>query len=589
MKKISLFLSTLVLLISMQNMQSQSFEETNIPNLTTTPSASRSANFIDVNQDGWDDVFITNGPFGGQNNMLYLNNQNGTFTTVNADDIVLDNDRSDGASFADVDNDGDLDAFVVTFGANGVGKKNYFYRNIGNGNFSYEPNIAMGIPLTYSETATWIDANNDQNLDLYITNSVDELRNLYFENMGDGSFTENSSLEITNNERASRSVDWVDYNGNGQPDLFVSNEGNDRNELFRYNGPNDFTQITNLSFVSDFKNSSGSSWADIDNDGDYDLFIANYTNSGQANQLFINNNDGTFTEDIASQIASEATNSFGSTFGDVDNDGDLDLFVCNSYLNGQNNNFMYMNDGDGNFTLDTNSDLALYQGWTFGAAFGDYDNDGWLDVLLANTSNESESNALFHNTGSGNNWIKFNCQGTTSNYSAVGARVRIKATIDGNEVWQTRRISASSGYCSQNSYAVHFGLGDATDIEEMRVRWPSGSMEIFTNLNINTIHSIVEGDGVLGVEDVIDHKIVVYPNPAKDTLTIASDIFQDYASLDLSIYTMDGRRVVSKESHHNFDNHSKITTNISSLNTGLYFFSISNGSTEVVNGKFMKR
>ena len=104
----------------------QSFEAVNIPDLTTTPSASRSVNFVDVNGDGWDDIFITNGPFAGQNNMLYLNNQNNTFTTIAADPIVNDNDRSDGASFADVDNDGDLDAFVVTFGANGVGKKNYF-------------------------------------------------------------------------------------------------------------------------------------------------------------------------------------------------------------------------------------------------------------------------------------------------------------------------------------------------------------------------------------------------------------------------------------------------------------------------------
>jgi hypothetical protein len=551
---------------------SQSFEETSLPDLTTTPSASRSANFVDINGDGWDDIFITNGPFSGQDNMLYINNQNGTFTTITSDDIVSDNDRSDGASFADVDNDGDLDAFVVTFGANGIGKKNYFYRNNGDGSFTYEPNVAMGIPLTYSEMCSWIDINNDQNLDLYITNSVGSLNNLYFENQGDGSFEELTNLIITNEARASRSIDWVDYDGDGDNDLFITNEENETNSLFRNDGPNNFIQINNEVITLSFNNSAGSSWVDIDNDGDFDLFVANYANSGEANQLYINNG-GDFTEITNSPVTSEITNSFGSTFGDVDNDGDLDLFVCNAYLAGQNTNSLFINNGDGSFVKDTSSNLANHQGNTFGAAFGDFDKDGWLDIVLANTENESETNSLFHNTGSGNNWVALNCQGTDSNTSAVGATVRLKATINGEIVWQTRSIASASGYCSQNSYTVHFGLGDATEIEELYVYWPFGTTESFSNLTINEFHEIIEGTGTLGQSETDITKFEFYPNPLEDTLHITTGSMTPIKNEEIRIYNTQG--ILVKKAIYNL---SPSRIDVSSLPSGIYFFELSEKS-----------
>lgn len=581
-KDFSLFYLFGILFIS--SSYSQQFEQTSIPDLTDTPSASRSANFIDVNNDGWDDIFITNGPFSGQNNMLYINNKDGSFTTITTDPIVTDNDRSDGASFADADNDGDLDAFVVTYGANGNGRKNYFYRNNGDGSFTYEPAIAMGIPLTYSEMANWIDVNNDQNLDLYYTNSLQNLANGYFENLGDGSFQAIANLSITSENLPSRSIDWVDYDGDGDSDLFITNEENEKNSLFRNDGANNFTQITNLAIVQDTRNSAGSSWADIDNDGDFDLFIANWGNSGQANQLFINNN-GSFSEDTNSVIASALTSSFGSSFGDVDNDGDLDLFVCNAFLNGQNTNFLYMNDGNGNFTLDVASDLANYQGWTFGAAFGDYNNDGWLDVLMANTFNENEVNALFQNTGSGNNWIKLNLIGTVSNNSAVGAKIRLRSTINGNEVWQTRHIAAASGYCSQNSYAVHFGIGDATVIDEIEVTWPSGLIENYADANVNRIYTAIEGDGTLGNIDIGGLNIAIFPNPVKDVITFSGDIWTQHESLQFQVYTTDGKLVYAQINLDKMSN----SVDLSSLVSGVYIYVLKSANNDAQTGKLIKK
>jgi len=568
MMKSILPFSFCALIFFTENIKAQSFEETTFEGLTTTPSASRSANFIDVNGDGWDDIFFTNGPASGQNNMLYINNGDGTFTTVTDDDIVLDNDRSDGASFADIDNDGDLDAVVVTYGRNGTGKKNYFYRNNGDGTFEYEPSNAIGILLTYSEMANWIDLNNDQLLDAYITNSVVSTRNLYFANQGDGSFEAVTGLSITNETLASRSINWIDYDGDGDSDLFITNENNANNSLFRNDGPDNFTKITDLSITQSGGNSAGSSWADVDNDGDFDLFIANW--NGQSNQLFINEN-GIFIEQTNSEIATEIGSSFGSAFADVDNDGDLDLLVCNAYYPGQVTNSLFINDGTGVFTKDTTSSLANHQGNTFGCAFGDYNNDGWLDVILANTLDENQSNSLFKNTGSENNWIKIRCVGNPSNGSAVGAKVRVRATINGNEVWQTRQIEAASGYCSQNSYTNHFGLGDATIVSEIQIQWSSGAIETFSDIDENNTYVVVEGNGIqLGTTSQTKYGYVVYPMPADDVLFI--NFPKDELDSKVEIFDLNGRKVNEQVSYAE----SSMKMDVSHFSAGKYILKITN-------------
>jgi hypothetical protein len=580
-----IYISACCFLFAINHIQSQSFEAMDIENVTTTISGSRSANFVDVNGDGWDDIFFSNGPSGGQNNMLYINNTDGTFTTIIGDDIVKDGSSSDGTSFADVDNDGDLDAFVVTWASGNAGK-NYFYRNNGNGSFTYDPDIAMGSVLTFSEMATWIDANNDQFLDLYFTNSAGSVRNSYYENQGDGTFSPVADIQIVNEVKGTRSVDWIDYDGDGDCDLYLTNENNAKNSLYKNNGPNDFTKIKTLSIVQDYNNSGGSSWGDIDNDGDYDLFVANWKE--QTNQLFINNN-GEFTEQSTSVIASGGGNSFGSSFADLDNDGDLDLFVCNAFSSNQTNNFVYINDGHGVFTQDNTSILASQEGWTFGCAFGDYDNNGWLDLILANTLNESQKNALFRNTGTGNNWVKFNCSGVVSNSSAVGAKVRIKANINGNEVWQTRQISASSGYNSQDSYTVHFGLGDATIIEELEITWPIGNVEIHKNLSINKTHNIIEGS-ILDVSEFIkDSNLLLFPNPVQDLLKLKVNFTKSINDLTFKIMNINGEQVKlfsglnsnSQSLYKEFD--------VSNLHAGTYFYALikSNGQP-LISGKLLK-
>ncbi len=567
MKKSHYILAVFITFFGFNGIFSQEFELVDIPIIDNTANASRSANFVDVNGDGWDDIFISNGPSSGQNNVLYINNGDGTFSFLESD-ITNDGGRSDGASFADVDNDGDLDAFVVTYGYGTQGHINFFYRNNGDGTFSYEPNVAMGSTLTFSEMCSWIDINNDQFLDLFITNSNGNETNLYYENTGDGNFEQINNLSITNESIKSRSIDWIDYDGDGDSDLFIANEDNENNSLFRNDGINNFVQITDLSFVTDNYSTAGSSWGDIDNDGDFDLFLANWEN--QANQLFINEN-GVFVEQTNSIIAEGLGYSFGSSFADIDNDGDLDLLVCNAYYSGQNKNFLYINDGLGNFTQDNESNLANHTGYTFGCAFSDYNHDGYLDVILANTFSENQANSLYENTGTGKNWVEFSLHGTSSNYSAVGALVKIKSTINGNETWQIRTISASSGYCSQNSYTVHFGLDLATNVEELIIQWPSGLTENYTNLNSNNLYVVEEGMGISTAirEEDLSPEISVFPNPMNDSMTLAfgSDLGQKIkvTILDNQSHVVWERNNITSKSIH---------VNTKNFSDGIYFLLI---------------
>ncbi len=563
MKQIILLISFLIPTI---HTSGQSFTKITSGDYVNTKSGSRSANFIDINGDGWDDIFISNGPSTGENNMLYLNNQDGTFTTVQDDPIVNDGAKSDGASFGDADNDGDLDAYVVTW----YGQKNNYYLGQDD-NFVSINNSNLTEASTYSETASWGDMNNDGWLDLYITNSAGNKQNQLFQNSGDGNFIEITNGPHVSSNQASRSVDWIDYDNDGDSDIFVTNENNQKNELYQNQGNGEFVKITDLDPLNTSKNSAGSSWADIDNDGDFDLFVANY--QSQENQLFLNNNDGTFSEVNQGAIVQDQTWSFGSAFADVDNDGDVDLYVCNAFGGIEKNSF-YINNGDGTFLKDEQSAPAAQTGWTFGCAWGDYDNDGFMDLLLANCKDDDQENSLFRNNGNDNNWFKISCEGSETNRSAIGTIVKIKATINGQSVWQMRRIAGQSGYNCQNSFAVHFGLGDATMIDSLIVDWGIGEDQVFQNVNINTFCKLKQGD-VLACNPTSTSEVKkpaqgfnIYPNPSNGDffeIEIPENFRQD--PIHLNIIDSTGKIVLER----NIKNpKAKTTISSNNLKSGTY-------------------
>lgn len=209
---------------------------------------------------------------------------------------------------------------------------------------------------------------------------------------------------------------------------------------------------------------------------------------GQSNYLYRNNGYGTFTKITSGIVVTDAGDFTGGSWGDYDNDGDLDLFVTNR--NGGNP--LYRNDGSGNFSkiiIDNDGGVSMCSAW------GDLDNDGDLDLFVANAGLFGENaNDLYLNNGNSNYWINVKCIGTFSNTAAIGAKVRVKAQIRGNNVWQVREISGGNdgGVGGQNSLNAEFGLGDASVIDSIKVEWPSGIVQVLTNISPNQFLNITE-------------------------------------------------------------------------------------------------
>jgi hypothetical protein len=243
--------------------------------------------------------------------------------------------------------------------------------------------------------------------------------------------------------------------------------------------------------VNEGGTSAGCAWGDYDNDGFLDLFVANGgTGMPQNNFLYHNNGNGGFAKITSGRIVTDIGNFVGCAWGDYDNDGFLDLYVCCQL--GQKN-ALYHNNGDGTFTRITTGSPVNDVGNSVSCAWGDYDNDGFLDLFVGNGAfgNVSQHNFLYRNDGNSNSWVKIKLLGTVSNRAAIGTKVRVRATIHGKTISQLREVSSGSGFAGQIGMA-HFGLGDATNIDLMRIEWPSCAVQEFSNLPVKQVLTIRE-------------------------------------------------------------------------------------------------
>ncbi|HKR03705.1 MAG TPA: FG-GAP-like repeat-containing protein [Bacteroidia bacterium] len=510
----------LILLLVFQslcfNSIAQTFTKIITGPLVSTNGDSRSVNWIDVNNDGFIDCFISNGPQGGQNNMLYINNGAGGFTAVANDTIVKDNQPSDGATWADCDNDGDLDCYVV----NWYNTSNLFYTNDGSGTFTKVPGI-INTSGGYCETASWGDYDDDGLVDLYVTNSAGVNKNLLYHNDGNNSFTKITTGDAVNDIADSRCVNWTDMDADGDPDLFVTNESNQNENIYRNDGGGAFTKLTSGALANDGGKTMSAAWADYDNDGDMDVFLAN----DQGNDgLFRNDGNFNFIKITADTVSNCGGNSFSSAWSDIDNDGDLDLFVTNSFWAATLlENFLFLNNGNGTFTRVSNTAPATDLDWSYGCAFGDYDNDGFEDLAVATCRFNSidRPDLLYHNDGNSNHWITIKLVGNPTNKAAIGTKIKIKAIINGLPVWQMREISAQTSYCGQNDLRAHFGLGNGTVVDSVKVEWLSGTIEFYANVSFDQFITITEGQGITGMnENKQNDGIHIFPNPATGIVTI---------------------------------------------------------------------
>ena len=468
----------------------------------------------DYDNDGFIDLFVTNSdgrPGNGlPGNFLYHNAGDGTFVRITTAGVTT-NDLADwrGGVWADYDNDGFMDLYITSTDADGAVSRNILFRNNGNGTFTSMSSAVVGsiaIGGGGSEGAVWSDYDNDGALDMFISRfGVDWL----FQNNGLGFFT-----SVTNDLAGTALGNgyygtWADYNSDGLPDLFVTETGvyppgpAPTNRLYRNLGGGTFEQVQSGSIATDRAYSFGSAWADYDNDGWLDLYVANgFAHALQTNYLYHNNGDGMFTRmtsNLVGSLVSDLGYSASPTWGDYDNDGYLDLFVTYGFGDANvphtitvgNTNMLYHNNGDGSFTRVMTGRIASGHGQSICAAWGDYDNDGFLDLFIARGGHETENNYLYHNNGNSNAWIRIKLIGTVSNRSVIGAKVRLKATIGGNTFWQLREITVGNGF-NQSPLEAHFGLGDATNIDTVRIEWPSGTVQELQNVAPRQFLTITE-------------------------------------------------------------------------------------------------
>ncbi|MEL6253576.1 MAG: FG-GAP-like repeat-containing protein [Bacteroidota bacterium] len=439
------------------------------------------ASWVDYDDDGDDDLFVADYAH-WQASRMYQNNGFGIFYSVDIGQATTHTGSNAGPVWGDYDNDGDIDFYM----ANNIRAYNHLYENIA-GTFDLADTTVQGYE-GYSHSASFVDYDNDGYLDIFATDLFETRFNQLFHNDQDGTFSTATGAPINREVSPTLNGVWGDYDNDGLLDLFVANMWGNNNTLYHNDGNGKFTVASTGLISADGGNSQSGSWVDFDNDRDLDLFVSNA--SDQEDFLYVNDGDGTFTKNTSSIISTEAGHTMGSVWGDFDNDGDQDLYVVHD--NGNTNSLFY-NYGSGGFNKVITSDPATDTENSVSPMISDFDNDGDIDIFVTNRN--GETNVLYVNDAAscGNAWVCINLTGNASNKSAVGARLELKANIDGVDTWQTRVITTRSGGISaQSSMKAHFGLGDASSVDSLVIFWPSGNKQVITSLTINQCNDISE-------------------------------------------------------------------------------------------------
>ncbi|HEV2135972.1 MAG TPA: CRTAC1 family protein [Terracidiphilus sp.] len=501
--------------------------------------------FFDYDNDGWLDIYLTNGnrldahwPAGQvPTTHLYKNNRDGTFTDVSQKSGIARSGWQTGVCVGDYDNDGWDDLFCTFWG------RNILFHNNGDGTFT---DVTRKAGL-YQEKGRWgtgctfLDYDRDGHLDLFICNfvkldpdhppSLNDTTfcqwkgiptmcgprglpgdtNLLYHNNGDGTFTDVSEKSgiLKPGPRYSITSVSYDFDNDGWPDIYVAVDS-EPSILFKNNHDGSFTDIAVMAgcaYNDDGHEQAGMGIgvADYDCDGWLDIFKTNFADD--TSDLYHNNADGTFS-DVSFTAGVGVNNSYvawGCGFLDYDNDGWPDIIQVNGHVYPEVDNYnigekfknprlVYKNLGNGHF-----KDVSKLMGpginaqfSSRGAAFGDYDNDGGIDVLV---NNMNDLPSLLHNVGGNKqNWIKVKLLGTKCNRTAIGARVRV---VTGKHR-QIDEVHSGGSVMSQSDLRLHFGLGSANTVDLIEVKWPTTqAVERFTSVKANQILTIREGSGIV--------------------------------------------------------------------------------------------
>lgn len=490
---------------------------------------------IDYDGDGWMDLYIVNGqtlnsfrdPDPGIYNRLYRNNQDGTFEDVSKEAGVDDTGWGKGALVADFNNDGYDDLYILNWGPN------VLYRNNGDGTFTdVTAKSGLGDPR-WSSSAAAADYDQDGDLDLFVANylhyDIDHLpvegkfcsyreipvacgpRGLegapdrLFRNDGDFVFTDVSAEAGVADQAGYYGLGaiWGDYDNDGDLDLYVANDSTP-NYLYQNQGDGRFVEVgaeSGVAYSDDGREQAGMGvdFADYDNDGWLDLVVTNF--SHDYNTIYRNTGKGYFIDASFSSGVAAATQpdlSWGVSFSDFNNDGLKDLFIANGHIYPQLDNYglnvfyrqpnrLFLNRGQNFEEINQLAGEAFSVARsTRGAVFGDFDNNGLLDIALVEL--DDTPTLLVNQTSTQNGWLLLHLEGVQSNRNAVGSRIKIQT----GDVTQIREIQAGGTYAGSNDFRAHFGLGRHSQINRIEIRWPSGKISTLENIPANQILKLNE-------------------------------------------------------------------------------------------------
>lgn len=432
--------------------------------------------WVDYNNDGWEDIFITD-KNKNNTNLLFANKQGKNFEKVTNNSLINNKEKTVAAVWGDYNNDGWTDVFIV----NATDNSSKLYLN---NQSIFTEVIDSGLPLhpEYFHGAAWFDYDNDGYLDLLITNYFETKFHKLYHNNKNGTFTKIENTPISKTSNRSTFPALADYNNDGWVDVFIPNGDNKKNSLFKNLGNGVFEEVKN-NITSDHFNSVGAVWGDYNQDGHIDLFILNA--SKQANQLYKNLGNGDFEKVNSLAFLDNLADTHSANWLDHDNDGDLDLFIAND--NGTS--FYYIQQSEGVFIKKLGEVISSNFGKAMGSAIADYNKDGKIDLLVGTHSNQP--NKLFKNQSNNqNSYLSIKLIGTTSNKSAIGCRIKISC----NGKNQYRQILPVQGLGSQNSVIQHFGVGEATIVDKIEIIWPSGNHQTLNNVLADQLITVIEED-----------------------------------------------------------------------------------------------